>query len=275
MNTAPDLIDIVGVILVVGVGVVLLRGVWLFVTSVAAEYFETHSTANERSSQGTGSTKPVVTADRQQTTEHASDRNPTPASGLLSEMASPTDGHHEAPSQTQVADTAPARPVTNVPLPNEPARIFICYRREDTQGEAGRLYDRLTDTFGASQVFMDIDSVPLGIDFVDRVKEQISNCRAVIVMIGRQWLTIPDKRGNRRLDDSEDLVRVEIAAALKQHVPVIPVLVQNASIPDREDLPDDLRLLTRRNGIALRHDQWREGVERLLKELDPTMGRNR
>jgi hypothetical protein len=120
---------------------------------------------------------------------------------------------------------------------------------------------------------MDIDSVPLGIDFVDHVQQQISSCRAVIVMIGRQWLTIQDKRGNRRLHDPEDLVRLEIAAALTQKIPVIPVLVQNAPMPDRDDLPDDLRLFTRRNGIALRHDQWREGVARLLKELDPVMGK--
>lgn len=150
-------------------------------------------------------------------------------------------------------------------------RIFLCYRREDSQGEAGRLYDRLTDSFGPDRVFMDIDSVPLGIDFVDHVKEQITRCRAVIVMIGRQWLTVPDKRGARRLDDPEDLVRIEVATALQQKVPVIPVLVQNASMPDREELPAELRLLTRRNGIALRHDQWREGVARLLKELDALM----
>jgi hypothetical protein len=153
--------------------------------------------------------------------------------------------------------------------------LFLCYRREDTQDAAGRLHDRLVAAFGASRVFMDIDSVPLGIDFVDHVKEQISGCRAVIVMIGRQWLTITDKRGNRRLDDPEDLVRVEIAAALTQKVPVIPVLVQNATMPDRNDLPDDLRPLARRNGIALRHDQWREGVARLLKELNPVMEKKR
>jgi hypothetical protein len=152
--------------------------------------------------------------------------------------------------------------------------IFLCYRRDDTPGEAGRLYDRLIDAFGHDRVFMDIDSVPLGIDFVQHVTEQIAGCRAVIVMIGKRWLTIKDKRRRRRLDNPDDLVRAEVAAALKQKVPVIPVLVQETKMPVAEELPDDIRLLARRNGIALRHDQWRQGVERLLKELNATIARD-
>jgi hypothetical protein len=168
----------------------------------------------------------------------------------------------------------PAFPFNHSPdthKPPERTMLFLCYRREDTQDAAARLHDRLADAYGYDSVFLDIASVPLGVDFVEHVTEQICRCSAVVVMIGRQWLTLQDKRGNRRLDDLEDLVRVEIATALSQKILVIPVLVQNASMPDREDLPDDLRLLTRRNGIALRHDQWREGVARLLKELDPVM----
>jgi hypothetical protein len=120
---------------------------------------------------------------------------------------------------------------------------------------------------------MDIDSVPFGIDFVDYVSAQISQCKAVVVMIGKQWLKIKDKSRRRRLDDPDDLVRAESAAALRQKIPVIPVLVQNATMPSATDLPEDIRLLARRNAIALHHDQWREGVELLLKELNPVMGR--
>jgi CheY-like chemotaxis protein len=149
--------------------------------------------------------------------------------------------------------------------------IFLCYRREDTQGEAGRLHDRLSDVYGGDRIFMDIDSVPLGVDFVDHVTKEISRCSAVIVMIGRQWEKAKDKRRRRRLDDPDDLVRAEIAAALKQKIPVVPVLVQNATMPNATELPEDIRLLARRNGIALRHEHWREGVERLLKELNPVM----
>ena len=118
---------------------------------------------------------------------------------------------------------------------------------------------------------MDIDSVPLGIDFVEHVTEQIGKCSAVIVMIGKQWQTIKDKKRRRRLDNDDDLVRAEIRAALQQKIPVIPVTVQNAAMPQAEDLPDDIRLLARRNGIDLSATRWTTDVERLIKELDRVM----
>jgi hypothetical protein len=164
---------------------------------------------------------------------------------------------------------APAPPVA--PAPSRSSTIFLCYRREDTQDAAGRLHDRLVDAYGPERVFRDIDSVPLGVDFVDHVAVQISRCSAVIVMIGRQWLKLKNKRRRRRLDDEGDLVRVEIASALKQNVPVIPVLVQDAAMPDPDDLPDNIRPLVRRNGIELSATRWRTDVERLIKELDRVM----
>ena len=118
---------------------------------------------------------------------------------------------------------------------------------------------------------MDIDSVPLGIDFVDHVTEQIGQCNLVIVMIGKQWRTIKDKKRRRRLDNEDDLVRAEIRAALQQKIPVIPVTVQSAAMPQAEELPDDIRLLARRNGIDLSATRWTTDVERLIKELDRVM----
>lgn len=167
------------------------------------------------------------------------------------------------------------REETDRAVSNKPTNltVFLCYRREDTQDAAGRLHDRLADAYGHDRVFMDVDSVPLGIDFVEHVSEQISRCSAVIVMIGKRWLTIKDRRRRRRLDNEDDLVRAEIRAALHQKIPVIPVVVQDASMPGSEDLPEDIRLLARRNGIQLRADQWRQGVDRLLRELDLLIGR--
>jgi hypothetical protein len=127
------------------------------------------------------------------------------------------------------------------------------------------------DAYGADHVFMDIDSVPLGIDFVDHVSEQIARCSVVIVMVGKDWLRIKDKHRRRRLDDETDLVRSEIRAALQQKIPVIPVIVRNAEMPSADELPEDIRLLARRNGIHLRPEQWRDGVDRLLKALDRVM----
>jgi len=154
---------------------------------------------------------------------------------------------------------------------SRPQALFICYRREDTQDAAGRLRDGLVNAYGEARVFMDIDSVPLGIDFVEHVTEQIGKCSAVIVMIGKQWQTIKDKKRRRRLDIEDDLVRAEIRAALQQRIPVIPVTVQNAAMPQAEDLPDDIRLLARRNGIELSATRWKTDVERLIKELDRVM----
>jgi hypothetical protein len=112
---------------------------------------------------------------------------------------------------------------------------------------------------------------PLGIDFVEHVAEQIGKCSAVIVMIGKQWQTIEDMKRRRRLDNEEDLVRAELRAALQQRIPVIPVTVQNAAMPQAEDLPDNIRALARRNGIELSAIRWRTDVERLIKELDRVM----
>ena len=172
--------------------------------------------------------------------------------------------------------TPASRPAARTPhqdqgSPSRAATLFLCYRREDTQDAAGRLHDRLVDAYGAERVFMDIDSVPLGIDFVDHVAEQISRCSAVIVMIGKQWLKLKDKRRRRRLDNDDDFVRVEIAAALSQGIPVIPVLVQDVSMPEQELLPENIRPLSRRHGIALSATRWRTDVERLLRELDRLM----
>ena len=158
-------------------------------------------------------------------------------------------------------------------VPHTIPRLFLCYRRDDTQDAAGRLHDRLVDAYGEESVFMDIDSVPLGVDFVEFVTEQIASCRAVVVMIGQRWVTIRDKQRRRRLDNPDDLVRAEVAAALKRKIPVIPVLVQNAPMPSADVLPEDLRLLARRNGLELSATRWKGDVQRLLTELDKYLPR--
>jgi hypothetical protein len=183
------------------------------------------------------------------------------------------------PEQTGDAGTAvptmlspPVRPTKPQPASGaRTATLFLCYRRDDTQDAAGRLHDRLVEAYGADRVFIDIASAPLGIDYVDHVAQRIATCNALIVMIGKRWLTIKDKKRQRRLDDPNDLVRAETRAALQQNIPVIPVVVQNADMPTADNLPEDIRPLARRNGIQLRPDQWKEGVDRLLKELDKVM----
>lgn len=148
------------------------------------------------------------------------------------------------------------------------AGVFISYRRDDCAGHAGRLYDRLADRIGESSVFMDVDAIELGADFGVRIDEAIGACRLVIVLIGDDWLDIADSRG-RRLEDPTDLVRREVATALRRSdVRVIPVLVEGATMPPVERLPDDLKALARRNALELSDAGWRYDVERLIEAVE-------
>src|SRR5271168_5059037 len=99
-------------------------------------------------------------------------------------------------------------------------RVFINYRRDDSIGTAGRLHDRLAQAFGRGHVFMDVDHIPAGVDFFDNLHKQVSACKVFLVIIGPSWLSTKDESGKRRLDDPEDFVVVEIAAALSRDIRV-------------------------------------------------------
>jgi TIR domain len=118
---------------------------------------------------------------------------------------------------------------------SSPGRIFISYRRQDTAWPAGRLYDALVEHFPAEQVFMDVDSIEPGEDFVERITAVVSSCDVLLALIGRQWLTVT-KNGQRRLDDPKDVVRLEIETALRRKIRVIPILVDDTPIPVADEL---------------------------------------
>ena len=147
------------------------------------------------------------------------------------------------------------------------SKIFISYRREDTAGYAISLHDRLAARFGAEQVFMDIDNIDFGDDFVDVIKEKISACDVLLVLIGRNWLTSKDASGRRRLDSPDDFVRLEVAAALERKIRVIPVLFAGAVPPMRDDLPADMAPLSRRNAITISDAAFHQDVVRLLDSI--------
>jgi TIR domain len=130
-------------------------------------------------------------------------------------------------------------------------RIFISYRRDDSQADTGRLSDALTTAFGQDRVFMDIDAIPPGVDFAHAITEAVGSCDALIAVIGPHWLTLADPRGQRRLDDPNDFVRLEIKAALERYIRVIPVLVREADMPSRGELPDDPWGLRAYTGLRL------------------------
>jgi len=147
--------------------------------------------------------------------------------------------------------------------------IFISYRRSDTEGEAGRLFDELTSRFSEQAVFMDVDAIKPGRDFRKAIEESIHSCSVVLAMIGQQWLEVADELGRRRLDDEKDYLRLEIASALRRDIPVVPVLVRGAKMPRAEQLPEDLQELAYRNGVELTHARWKSDLQVLAQALEP------
>jgi TPR repeat protein len=148
------------------------------------------------------------------------------------------------------------------------AKLFINYRREDTRHAAGRLYDRLIQRFGDDQVFMDIDQIEPGEDFVEVINRKVGTCDIAIVAIGPHWLHATDESGKRRLDDEDDFVRMEIVAALQRNIRVIPVLVDGARMPGKHDLPEALAPLSRRNAIELSETRFHADVNRLIEAIE-------
>ncbi|HKV12195.1 MAG TPA: TIR domain-containing protein [Thermoanaerobaculia bacterium] len=150
------------------------------------------------------------------------------------------------------------------------ANIFINYRREDSAGHAGRLFDALSDHF-QGRLFMDVDTLEPGVDFVEAIEKAVGSCEVLIVVIGREWLTIEDKAGNRRLDNPGDFVRLEVESALNRRIRVIPVLVQDAPMPRAEELPESISRLARRNAIELSDARWAYDVDRLIHTIQDVL----
>lgn len=149
-----------------------------------------------------------------------------------------------------------------------PSKVFISYRRSESGGHAGRLYDAMAARFGDSNVFMDIEMQP-GVDFVERITTAVGGCHILLVVIGRDWARAAAPGERSRLDDPDDFVRLEVATALRRSdVTIIPLLVEDAQMPDPDELPASLRALTRRNALELSDSRWRADVGRLFDVID-------
>jgi len=146
-------------------------------------------------------------------------------------------------------------------------KIFINYRRGDESGFVQALFARLEQAFSAEQLFMDVDNIPPGEDFVRMLESQVAHCATMLAVIGKRWLDATGEHGNRRLDDPNDFVRIEIESALKQGKRVIPVLVDGARMPRPDELPESLRPLARCNAVQLRHERFASDVQGLVKAL--------
>lgn len=147
--------------------------------------------------------------------------------------------------------------------------IFISYRRSDSQDVTGRIYDRLIAKYERRQVFKDVDNIPLGVSFPAHLKQVLGKAGIALVIIGPTWTTATNADGQRRLDDPDDFVRVEVETALNANMPVIPILVSNASMPQASDLPPSMQKLLLRNGMAVRPDpDFHNDVDRLIAGIE-------
>jgi hypothetical protein len=159
-----------------------------------------------------------------------------------------------------------------------PAKIFISYRRADSRGTAGRLRDRLAQIFGEQNVFMDVDSIPGGVDFAADLNRQVAGCRVFLAIIGPNWLDEKDESGARRLDNPDDLLSKEIASALDRDpsvISVIPVLVDDARMPKADQLPEPLKRLAGLNAVEVRNAQFARDAEALAATVRDALGKER
>lgn len=147
-------------------------------------------------------------------------------------------------------------------------KIFVSYRRQDASGEAGRLVDHLQEIYGEDSVFLDVETLEAGLDFVQAIDKALNSCKVFIAMIGPYWANLKDSEGNPRIFHDGDFIRIEIAAALKRNIRVIPVLVNGAVMPTPEQLPEDLQALTRRHAQELSSSRWKYDCDQLVSVLD-------
>ena len=146
------------------------------------------------------------------------------------------------------------------------AEIFLSYRRQDSQSATGRLADDLEARFGDERVFRDHE-IAAGENFVEAIRRSVESSTVVLAIVGRRWLDARDAEGRRRLDDPNDFVRLEIELALAARVPLVPVLVEGATMPAAADLPPSIAEFSRCQAVELSDRRWRDDVETLVATL--------
>lgn len=142
--------------------------------------------------------------------------------------------------------------------------LFVSYRRDDSAPYAGRIRDHLITEF---EVFMDVDSVPLGRKFGHILRDAVEKCHVLLPIIGPRWLDTCDEQGNRRLNNKDDWVRIELAAALQRGIPLVPILVGNAAFPKAAELPKDIKELVDYNGLFVRHESFDSDINKLIRHI--------
>ena len=147
-------------------------------------------------------------------------------------------------------------------------KIFINYRRKDDPGSAGRLFDRLEGAFAPEQLFFDVDSIEPGSDFVVVLNQQVASYDVVLSVIGPRWIELLDTKDWRHPEKTNDFVRIEIEAAIKQNKRIVPVLVSGAEMPRDFDLPTSISTFSRCNAVRLTHERFGADCDGLIKALN-------
>ena len=150
--------------------------------------------------------------------------------------------------------------------PRARSKVFISYRRDDTAGYARLLYDRLSRRL-PGLLFADREGIRPGDDYMVVLRRELENCEVLIALISKQWLTITDAEGKRRLDDPKDWVRIEIKTALERNIRVVPALLAGARMPNRDELPEDIAELASRQALEISDTDIDGAVERLKPVL--------
>jgi hypothetical protein len=147
-------------------------------------------------------------------------------------------------------------------------KMFVSYRRDDAADVTGRICDWLRFEFGNDSVFQDVDDIEPGLDFRTVLREALDECDVLLAVIGRAWLEATDQRGTRRIDNESDFVHLEIATALERGLPVIPLLVSGATMPESRYLPPALQSLSYRQGLPIRpNPEFKADMARLMNNL--------
>jgi tetratricopeptide (TPR) repeat protein len=150
-------------------------------------------------------------------------------------------------------------------------KVFISYRRDDSAYAAHAIYGKLENLFGPTSIVFDVDTIPLEINFAEYIEEQVSSCDVMLAIIGDKWLDSREGDGSRRIDNPNDFVRIEIQSAIQRNIPLVPVLVGQASIPPEDKLPEPIKSLRWRNAAELRTGRdFQNHLEMLVKGLDAT-----
>ena len=147
------------------------------------------------------------------------------------------------------------------------ADIFLSYRRQDSQSATGRLADRLEAHFGPQRVFRDHESIVAGEDFAEAIRRAVTTSTVLLVIVGPRWLDAATESGARRLADPADFVRLEIEMALGADIPVVPVLVEDATMPAAPALPPSLAEFSRCQAVELSETRWRYDADQLIAAL--------